>query len=210
MPPPVFPSDDIDEMQRLVSEYLKLVRRRRGWSQAETARIAGVSKQTIGRNENPSPDYRFVMSAKNLQKIARSSGLSPPRELLSPAPNVMASGFAEPDVTPWEGESPKELKPAHPDQSIWVVESRSLEQFGYMPGDLILLDRRVPARPGRAVCAQVIGADGAETVFRVYDPPFLISLPIDPSVRAKPLMVDGERVDIVGTVIRSLRVVETD
>jgi hypothetical protein len=54
------------------------------------------------------------------------------------------------------------------------------------------------------VCAQIYGATDAETVFRVYQPPFLIAAaPKDTSIL--PILLDARRTHITGTVTQSLR-----
>ena len=56
------------------------LRKRRGWSQAELGRRAGVSASTINRAER---GETRTLSLNNLEKLARALGISP-RSLLEP------------------------------------------------------------------------------------------------------------------------------
>lgn len=76
---------------------------------------------------------------------------------------------------------------------------------GYLPGDSVLFDMSVTPRAGDIVEAQVYGARDAETIFRYFDPPYLVVRTADPGANQKPQLVDGERIKIVAVALRSLR-----
>ncbi len=89
-----------------------------------------------------------------------------------------------------------------PNADPWVLTTRSLEARGYMPGDTVIVDLgQIPAA-GDIVCAQIYDWKGtkAETVFRVYDPPYLIAATTDTRFQ-KPIVVDNERVVIKGVLL---------
>lgn len=92
-------------------------------------------------------------------------------------------------------------------EGCWRLMSRAVELAGYLPGDLLLVSQKVSPLAGDVVCAQIYDGqtDSAETVFRVYEPPFIITRTMDPAHSQKPRIVDNERVVIWGTVIRSFR-----
>lgn len=201
------PHDDIAATQAAVSRYIKQVRRTRGWSQTKTAKVAGVSKTTIGRNENPPEDYTYVMSTTTLRRLAQGSGIKLPPELHDVDAGGMARGFAEPEVVEiFQEDAPPELEISSPDQTVWEVHGRGLEMLGYMPGDMVLVDRSVRASEGDAVCAQLVDdmRGTAETVFRVWRPPYLMTETWHQDAKKAPLPVNPDC--IVGPVVRSLRV----
>lgn len=88
----------------------------------------------------------------------------------------------------------------------WVLKSRAVEAAGYLPGDIMIVDLNADPRPSDVVCAQVYewGRGKAETVFRIWEPPSLVTATYDPALR-KPLMVDHQNVLIRGVVVASLR-----
>jgi SOS-response transcriptional repressor LexA len=86
-----------------------------------------------------------------------------------------------------------------------VLRSRSLESAGYMPGDILMVDLNGRPEPGDVVCAQIYDRSGkAETIFRIYEHPFLVAATLDGRLM-KPHLVDNDRVVIRGVVIASLR-----
>jgi hypothetical protein len=94
-----------------------------------------------------------------------------------------------------------------PDQSEWKLTTRALELAGYIPGDVVRLDMKAPPQAGDAVFAQVYNFErgNAETRFRLFDPPYLVTRTMDPGVNNRPLYIDGERVLIIGPVVRTVR-----
>ncbi len=91
----------------------------------------------------------------------------------------------------------------------WRLKTMALESVGYLPGDIVfvqMLDEGQMPRPQDAVCAQVVDYQhgSAETVWRVYDPPFLVGASHDRTAY-KPLLVDGDRVKIAGVIRESYR-----
>jgi hypothetical protein len=96
-----------------------------------------------------------------------------------------------------------------PRVDAWRLKTMALEEAGYLPGDIVFVenleDGQAP-RPQDAVCAQIVDYQhgAAETVWRVYDPPYLVGAATDRTAY-KPLAVDGERVKIVGIIRESYR-----
>jgi hypothetical protein len=95
------------------------------------------------------------------------------------------------------------------DYEAWRLKSMALEGVGYLPGDILFVRSLKPGenpRPQDAVCAQIVDYQhgAAETVWRVYDPPFLVGASNDRTAY-KPVLVDGDRVKIAGVVEESFR-----
>ncbi len=103
----------------------------------------------------------------------------------------------------------KILKAGRTSVEPWRLKARALEMAGYLPGDLLVVDTNgiaATARAGDVVCAKVMQRrDGsAETVFRLFDPPFLVAAALE-AAAFKPLLVDNDRVMIKGVVVGSAR-----
>lgn len=91
-----------------------------------------------------------------------------------------------------------------------LVKTRALETAGYLPRDIIVIDQNEPPRRGDVVVAtqdlsrDAGGPSRAESLLRIYEPPFLVTATHDPASR-KPLFVDDETVVIMGVVIGMVR-----
>jgi hypothetical protein len=88
----------------------------------------------------------------------------------------------------------------------WRLKTRALEAAGYLPGDVLVSDNAIQPRAGDAVVAQVydVRTGTAETVFRLFEPPYLIAATSEAALR-KPLLVDNERVIVMGPITQSFR-----
>lgn len=123
-----------------------------------------------------------------------------------------APGFFEAELASYTSDVPTWWKlELTPRQGLWTVRTRGIELVGVLPDDVILVDSNVRPRIPREgelrdiVVAQIITADSAETVLRVYDHPYLVTETTDPAARRKPLAVDNERVSIWGVQIKLFR-----
>lgn len=190
------------EMKDTVTRWLQRVLAEKKWDAAELARRSGVSASTLSRALNP--DDKIVLNTLSMLKIARITGINPPGMPAMPRAGSLRSsvgGFAEAEAEPFEG------TPAMPDEADnvdhWTLRSRAIDALGYIPGDIVAVDRRAAPRAGDIVQAQLYGSGGAdaETVFRAYDPPYLVTRALDPMAHRKPVAVDGERALIVGVVV---------
>lgn len=85
----------------------------------------------------------------------------------------------------------------------WVLKTRALELAGYLPGDVVLVDLNAEPEDGDAVVAQHYDLQ-TETVFRIYQKPYLLAVAVDRMPRP-PLVVDDRRVLIRGVVIGMFR-----
>ncbi|MGH6907913.1 MAG: hypothetical protein ACREDX_08660, partial [Aestuariivirga sp.] len=88
----------------------------------------------------------------------------------------------------------------------WTLNSRALEGAGYRPGDILLVALDETPAAGDVVCAQIYDwvKAKAETVFRIFQPPYLVAATSDPQLM-RPHLVDDAAVAIKGVVLQSLR-----
>jgi len=189
--------------------YLEQVMARTGWSQSELAARAGLDASTLSRFLTASRSGHALRPA-TLRKIERASGIAiDGSQTQAPSP----AGFAEPEAAPLDRSANSPLAAAvaalmrgHNNLDPWVLNSRALETAGFLPGDVLLVGLNETPLAGDVVCAQIYDwpAGKAETVFRLFRPPYLVAATADPALQT-PHVVDGSRVAIKGVVVNSLR-----
>ncbi|WP_156899382.1 hypothetical protein [Pleomorphomonas koreensis] len=171
---------------------------------------AGMSKSTLTRFLN-SPDYAGNLSTKNIAALAALAEVKP---LEFPGKR---GGFTEAEAAPYQppenanaldssARAIRELCSGRNGRDPWTMKSAVLDMAGILPGDIMIVDMNKRPKSGDLVCAQVYDwrSQTAETIMRMYDPPFLVSQSHTmPS--AKPLMVDDETVVIKGVIDAVLR-----
>lgn len=177
----------------------------------EIAHRAKVAQSTLTRLLNKK-DYDGVLSPLTIARIAQAFGVAGPEE------GNAAASLARPLLGFGEGEQLRPGKGGNFDPITdalvagrnavdpWKLKTRALEGAGYMPGDIVAIDLNAEARPGDAVCAQVYDWSGgkAQTVFRLYDPPFLVPAGRDPG-QFRTMIVDTDRVIIKGVIVGMAR-----
>jgi transcriptional regulator with XRE-family HTH domain len=151
------------------------------------------------------PPYMAAAAERGLEKIAYRYM---PDDIMRSTLH-RARGLSENDIQQvYQAPAFHQAAPDNPNQSTWLVKNRALELAGYLPGDYLLIDQSITPRHEDIVCANVAKIDeaGAETKFRLYRPPFLLTRTLDKNSDDMPLYVDGERVVIMGVVIKSVRI----
>lgn len=193
-------------------DWLRKVLLHLGWSGSDLAGRIDAAPSTINRFLND-PSATHVLSARTLKRIESATGFQP---LRYPDAARAGSGFAEPEAMPFDlmkgsGDALTDATIAAMlarDQHVhpWVLRNKALESAGYFPGDILMVGLNERAQPHDVVCAQVYdwNRGGAETIFRLYEPPFLLSASTAPQF-LRPLMVDDDRVTIKGVVLHLLR-----
>lgn len=190
--------DDKERLRQWIAGALQ----RTGWNAARLAREARVSPATLSRALDAGE--KFVPSTATISRIAAATGIpAPPLGGIVPG-----RGFGEAEVEPCTETAALPAFVEDAAHDVWRMRSRALELAGVLPGDLLMVERDRPAVGGDIVCAQVydLQRESADTVFRLYDQPFLITRTMDPAAHRKPLLVDGQAVLIVGVAVRVLRI----
>jgi transcriptional regulator with XRE-family HTH domain len=187
--------------------YLLGVLAKTGWSQTQLAQRAALDPSTLSRFLGGGR-AGHALRASTLAKIAAASGV--PLEGEAPAP---LAGFAEAEATPLRLETRSDIAAiiaglAAPGRAIdpWTLNSRALESAGYRPGDVLLVALDEVPLLGDVVCAQIYdwAKGGARTVFRLYQPPYLIAATSDPGLM-RPFESSDASTAIKGVVIASIR-----
>lgn len=197
--------------------WVKAVAAHKGWTLSKWARRTRVgdgestlAASTLTRFVND-PDATHELHDKTIVALAESAGLEP---MVMPG-SRRPSNLAEPDATPYTANSIADdyvreqvegFKRRGNAFSPMVMKSRALEHAGYLPGDVLIVDLNAKPQPDDVVCAQVYdwSGDRAETVMRIFQPPYLVAASSDSRV-LKPLVVDDEAVIIKGVVVHSMR-----
>lgn len=199
------------ERERQV-RWLKWVLERTGLTPSGLGNASGASDQTLTRFLNQ-PDYRGLLSTLTIRMIVEHTGLPGPDGWEQ---DVKAGrfGFSEGSQfnyetatgTPGLGQAIRLLLGNRPGAAPWELHTKALEAAGYLPGDLVVVDLNQIPRPHDAVCAQIYDLKGgAETVFRIWEPPILTGATFDPAERPRPLVVDNVAVKIMGVITHMVR-----
>ncbi|MGL4490542.1 MAG: hypothetical protein ACRCU5_13980 [Rhizobiaceae bacterium] len=181
-----------------------------GLNAHQLATKAGINSSTLHRFLS-SPDYDGMLSGRTLSALADVSGVQP---MEFPG---RQRGMGEADAVPFQYEerndaannfnrAVRELCGGRNGRDPWVMNSYALELAGILPGDIMIIDLNRNAKPLDIVCAQIYDwpRSRAETVFRVFDPPFLLPRSLR-QANEKPVMVDSTNVIIKGVVDNVLR-----
>lgn len=178
------------------------------------AQLTRVAPSTLSRNLKPKPDYTHDMSAKTIRKIALATGIAPPSGLGIDLGGALR-GYQPADVERLDDEA-DDASPwidRHEGRSSWQITSRVLELAGYLPGDVVIVDPSVAPRNGDAVFAEVYQLDRGTrtTALRIFEQSgpgaqaLLHVRSTDPGLDNRTLLVDHERVTVVGTIVSSHR-----
>jgi hypothetical protein len=173
-----------------------------GLTATQMARDIGLSPSTITRQMDPG--WMRQPRVETLRRISQTYRTAIPQALMG---GLDTRGFAEPDMLliPPENSSTADFDA---NLSDWKINTTKLAAMGYLPGDTIRFNATIRPVAGDIVIAQVYRpkAPGAETVMRLFMPPYLLAAEIgQPS--EKPIVIDpdGEHVVIMGTMVQSWR-----
>lgn len=198
------------ELQARQRAWLQEVVRITGLSLTQIARKSDVSDTTLTRLVNR-PNYDGTLTQLVIDRIKETFKVPGPEEYAS-ARRPLLGGFGEAERFDMQAEPPALAKViaallgGRAAVDAWRLKTAALEEVGYLPGDIVLVDLNAQPMPQDAVCAQVYDwtRGGAETVWRVFDPPFLVAAARERTAY-KPLLVDNERAIIKGVIVESLR-----
>lgn len=201
----------VENARRKQLDWINAILDHRGWNRTRLAKEAGVDPSTLSRFMNDDLN-KAQLQTNSIERIARVGGLPPYQTQAQPRLAGLAENEAEPLQWPADTGSKNpydialnSLKNTRNGLDPWIMKSRALELEGYLPGDVVFVDLNETARYGDAVCAQVYDRNGrAETVFRIYEHPFLVSASTEKSTR-RPLLVDNDTITIRGVITASLR-----
>jgi hypothetical protein len=190
-------------------EWLRGLAPSTGKSLSAIADEIGVARSTLTKKLRPTDEGVEVLHATIVDKIVTRYSVPPPAYATAPTAPPRRAGLAE-DAAPYvsaDSAGPvalavRALVGTRRNADPWVIKTRALEGIGYLPGDVVIVDLNAVPRAGDAVCAQVIDwpTSRAETVMRLYQPPYLVAASFDRRL-LKPLLVEDDRVIIKGVLL---------
>ncbi len=183
-----------------------------GWNQTELAARAGLDPSTLSRFLSGGRSGH-ALRGSTIHKLEAISGLSFGPKHAAATDDSGATGFAEPEAVPLSMAETNPLRQAiealsrgRSNVDPWTLKSRALEGAGYRPGDILLVALGETPMQGDLVCAQIYDwtKGRAETVFRLFQPPYLVAATTDTNLM-RPFVVDDGAVSIKGVVLHTLR-----
>jgi transcriptional regulator with XRE-family HTH domain len=197
------------QLQERQRGWLRQVMAATGLKPTQIAREAGVSDTTLSRLLN-NPDYTGTLSEVTIERIKTAYRVPGPGEApIKGGPALIISEAERVDVLALEknaAQAVNALAQEHKDAEIWRLHTSSLENAGYLPGDLVVLDPLIAPHSHDAVCVNVTewSRGGSEMVWRIYEPPFLTSS-TSRHLTSKPLLLDNDRIKVRGVIVGSIR-----
>jgi len=175
------------------------------------AKLAGVAATTITRKLYD-PDDTAILTDLVIARICEALNVQPPNFLADDAPAARPRGFSDGDAALYDadGETPTaRLVSAaiRPGLDPWELKTEALSNAGFRPGDILLMDINATPHPGDVVCAQVYdwnAPQNTRTVFRFFEPPFLVADGPGEEFR-RPLLIDNQSVVVKAVMLGSIR-----
>ena len=197
----------VENARRKQLAWIDAILGHKGWSPTRLARSAGINHSTLSKFLND-PLNAAQLNTLSVEKIANVGGIPP----YQTEPAGRTRGLAEAEAVPYRVEQGDNvaiavaaMRGGNNGLQAWVLKSRALETAGYLPGDVVMVDMNAEAQSGDVVCAQIYDRHGrTDTVIRIYEHPFLTAATHDRELM-RPLLVDGERVSLLGVVVASFR-----
>lgn len=177
-------------------EWLEEVLTKTGLSINQLAEKAKIDPSTIYKFQSGDSEQLRDRTLLRLAQVAQS----PPPEVpgLSDGDAVQFDYSNMPDLSEMPGEGRYfPLK----------ITSTAVEKAGIAPGDILIFDSKATPETGDIVCAQVIDyrLGTGDTLIRYYDKPYLLARTDDPQ-QLRPMIVDDDRVQIRGVLVKQIRV----
>lgn len=201
----------VDNARRKQLKWIEEILAATGWNQSRLAKEAGFSHATLSKFRND-PDNLAELDTRTVGKIAAVSPIPHYENVRGAMPAGFDAGEAEPYSSAMETdpfvaraiEASRESSNANA-IGVWRLNTRALENVGYLPGDVLIVDAAATAKPGDAVIATIEDAlrGGHEFVFRVYHKPYLVAASHQQR-HLIPTLID-DRVEIRGVVVASIR-----
>lgn len=198
----------VENVRRKQLAWLQAIYDETRWNQSELSRKAGVSHATLSRFVNDTTNTKKL----DTDTVAKLLAVSPIPHYENSRAQI-PQGFTEREAEPLRLEAVTDSTVVRMVQAAkagqngvdpWTLNNRAIENLGYLPGDIVMVDLNARPEAGDVVCAQVFDRMGnAETAFRVYYPPYLMGAS-DQREYLRPIPVD-DRVLIRGVVIAAIR-----
>lgn len=180
-------------------DWLDQVLKKTGLTLNALAEMARVNPATLYRFHSGASDH---MRAVTINRIAKVAQVEPPA----------FSGLSAGDARDYDIKTLPETAlpgPGEPQLAAVKVTHDAMRLSEIAAGDILIIDRARAPAAGDIVVAQLYDfrLGTAETIVRIYEPPYLVAS-TDNAEHRRPLLVDNDRVQITGVVARQIRVRE--
>jgi AcrR family transcriptional regulator len=195
-------SDNRRQIQEVHRAWLEQIRAATELPLTRIAAEAGLAESTLTRLF--SRGYTGTLHALTIEALKRRFRVPGPDQVgQAGLRETEATPYVADEAQPWDA-AVRSLLGRHPAADPWVLRTQALDLAGYLPGDIVVLDLNATARSGDVVCAQVYDFERlrADTIWRIFDPPFLVAASTDPAFRRP--FTDAS-VSIKGVVVASFR-----
>lgn len=177
-------------------DWLENVIRKTGLSVPQLAAKAKIDPSTINKFRAGDID---TMRERTVMRLAQVAQIAMPD----------IPGLSDGDAVEFDLSDMPDMSESSGNNRTFAVKVKTttMEKAGVAPGDILIFDSVSEAASGDIVCAQVIDyrLGAAETIVRYYDKPYLLALTDDPAHR-RPLIVDDDKVQIRGVLVKQIRV----
>lgn len=198
-------ADATEEDREALRSWIRDGMERKGIKPTRLARETDVATTTITKFLND-PDYKFTPSTPIIGKLERYFGTKAPRIAdtpgVAPPADIEGSQLDLAKLPQALQQALKALIGARRSVEIWELRSEALEDEGYHPGDILLVDPHESIFAGDPVLATIVDTqDGSRRpVFRIYEKPYLVAANASAQFRA-PLPVDDRYVLVKGLIL---------
>lgn len=191
-----------DAVRNAQREWLSQVRDQTGQSLSGLARQAGLSDSTLTRFFNRQ-GYNGTLDPTAVQRLSEITGIPGPGVVAEPAQTAF-----RPESRPYQSEDGlhaivEALLGANVHNMALTIETDLLQLAGLRTGDIVVVSKSEPPREEDVVCAQLGKGALARLVFRIYQPPYLLTACTTGSPM-RPEVVDNTNVIIIGVVTHIL------
>lgn len=196
----------VENTRRKQLAWVNAILTHKGWRPTRLANEAGVNHSTLSKWMND-PLNVAQLNSTSVEKIALAGGIPPYFTEPISQPKGLATREAEP-FRPEDdliGKWVRTLTTERNDLEPWIMRSEALEDAGYLPGDILLVDVGATAEDGDAVCARLHDRAGRpEMAFRIFEFPYLVAASKNPALR-RPILIDNDHAVVYGVVVASFR-----
>ncbi len=175
-----------------------------GLTATELARRADLNPSTLTRFLSGKDNAGHTLTWRTIRKIENAIGR------VKKTANMRNTGLAEGDATPYDADlatgyitnAVKAMIGSRNACNAWTIKTNDLLTIGLLPDDIVVVDLNESPRSGDIVCAQIYDSlrGNATTVFRLWEPPYLITGSTAKSNR-RPVIVDDTHASLLGVVI---------
>ncbi|MDH7785058.1 hypothetical protein QBD01_001058 [Ochrobactrum sp. 19YEA23] len=195
--------------QRDTKAWIKAVADHLSLSPSRLALNSGSAASTVTRYLNDTSGT-IGITQSTLEKIALYSGVPvhrlPGGDRHNPAADVIPLQDHSDPLPEWVGKAAAAIVDGKNGRDAWYVQGWALDLKGILPGDILVVDRQMRPKAGDVVLVRITDFTSGESedVIRVYDMPFVLTHSAKLGIQ-KPLVVDDEKVAIVGVSIGTIR-----